>query len=441
MSRFGASPRSADAIGPAVVIFPIAPDCADDVAVTLLHDFLRAELAITGINSDKRPMNFAPNAQSMRDAQPAVPIVAVERPFDFSGAEYRLLHQRSGATAFQAPRWLDRLHRDLAPTFGAEPVTLTVRDPRDGRLMLVLPLMRRRRHGVTFLEFADFGLCDYQGTIHDPSDRPLLLADATLRKRVAAALPGHDALALAKLGEDPLLDHLFPGARRARMRVSAYPARLRPDWTEWRTATLDMSFRKNLDVKRRRLLRTGPAEFTLLRDPEAITRAFDALRGYRAERFKAIGAPDLLANDAVHAFYRSMAIEGARDGTTRTQCLMLADVPIAVLFGLVHDGVYSMLLIGLDAARHGRLSPGLLAIEDSMRAAIETGDRVYDFTIGDHPYKGQFGGAAVPLYEWHQARTLRGQAAVLATTLAREAKRVLKPLLKPDKRAPAKDAE
>ncbi len=39
------------------------------------------------------------------------------------------------------------------------------------------------------------------------------------------------------------------------------------------------------------------------------------------------------------------------------------------------------------------------------------GDSVYDFTIGDHPYKTQFGGEAMPLYETHQGRTLRGRVA------------------------------
>ena len=98
-------------------------------------------------------------------------------------------------------------------------------------------------------------------------------------------------------------------------------------------------------------------------------------------------------------------------------------------FGLAQRGVYSMLMIGLDIARHARLSPGLLAIEDSMRSAIEAGDHIYDFTIGDHPYKLQFGAETVPLEEWYRARTLRGHAAVLSIALMREAKRRLKPLL------------
>ena len=125
-----------------------------------------------------------------------------------------------------------------------------------------------------------------------------------------------------------------------------------------------------------------------------------------------------------------MAIEGAREGFARTECLLLSGEPIGVQFGLIQRDIYSQLLIGADIERHQRLSPGLLAVDASVRAAIEAGERVYDFTIGDHPYKQQFGAQAIPLHEWHRARTLRGGAALLGIALVREAKRTLKPLLK-----------
>ena len=215
------------------------------------------------------------------------------------------------------------------------------------------------------------------------------------------------------------------------------PCSRTPDWQTWRAEKLNSSVRRELDMKRRRLVRSGPTEFSTLRDAQAITSAFDALRRYRSARFKTIGAPDVLDTEEIFRFYRRMAIEGAQDGSARTECLYLAGEPIAVQFGLVRQGVYSMLMIGLDIARDARLSPGLLAIEDSIRSSIEAGDRVYDFTIGDHPYKLQFGGELVPLEEWHRARTPRGHATVLAIALVREAKRRLKPLLTRAKSAPA----
>jgi CelD/BcsL family acetyltransferase involved in cellulose biosynthesis len=384
-------------------------------------------------------MNFAPRAQGLRAAESAVLAVAVEPAFDFAGDEYRALHQRSRATVFQSPGWLAAMWRDLAPAFDVQPVTLTVRGAATRQLMLVLPLARHRRHGLTVVEFADFGLCDYHAAIYDLDELPLLDADATLPQRIAAALPRHDVLALDKLtGDDPLLERLFAGTWRAPMRQSAYPSHLGSDWKTWRDAALSQGFRRELDMKRRKLGRAGDVKFVQLRDPHEISRAFEALRRYRSARLKTIGAPDVLDHEAIFSFYRLMAIEGARDGFARTECLYLSGEPIAVQFGLTQRGVYSMLLIGPDIARHHRVSPGLLSVDASLRAAIEVEDRVYDFTIGDHPYKQQFGAESIPLYEWHRAATLRGHVGLLAIMLTREAKRMLKPLLKRRKSAPAR---
>ncbi len=63
-----------------------------------------------------------------------------------------------------------------------------------------------------------------------------------------------------------------------------------------------------------------------------------------------------------------------------------------------------------------------------MRASFEAGDKTYDFTIGDYPYKDQFGAKPAPLYEWHIPLTLRGHLARFAIEGMRETKRVLKPM-------------
>ncbi|TMJ02044.1 MAG: GNAT family N-acetyltransferase [Alphaproteobacteria bacterium] len=387
-------------------------------------------------------MTYAPPRPCARaDAAAAQLVVAAQPAFDFASAEYRALHRRSRATAFQGAHWLAALHHDVAPSVGADPVTVAVRDATDGRLVLVLPLARNRARGVTFLTFADFGLCDYLGPVYDPADAALLLADPALPRRVAAALPRHDVLRFDKLAPgDVLLERLFPHAYRARMRVSAYPVEIRSDWESWRTRTLDIGFRRDLDTKRRRVARRAAPAFVLLDDPLEIVRAFDALRAFRVTRFKERGANDVIDSEAVFSFYRNIAIEGAHDGTARTFCLYLSGEPAAVMFGIVDRGTFSLILVGFDLARYRRLSIGLLAIEDTLRASFEAGDSVYDFTIGDYSYKTQFGGQPNPLYEWHQARTLRGHAAVLAITLVREAKRTLKPLVRRAKEHLAKSA-
>ena len=358
-------------------------------------------------------------------------MVAVEPAFDFGGVDYRALHANSDATVFQSPAWLDALHRDVAPAFGATQATVTVRD-QDLRLMMVLPLVRRRQHGVTIVEFADFGLCDYNAAVCDLDDAVLLDSDATLPQRVIAAMPRHDLMTLTKMtGEHPLLRRLFPDASRAEMRFSAYPALLTSDWSAWREATLSQGFRRDLGMKRRRLERLGTVEFVRLFDAEEIARAFGTLRELRSARLKSLGAHDVMADETIFAFYRRMAIEGAQSGFARTECLLCVRRSDR---GPVRPDPARQARDADARRRHRALRPHLTGhshARGSVRAAIENGDQIYDFTIGDHPYKQQFGAQAIPLYEWHRGQTLRGRATVPAITLLREAKRVLKPWLKP----------
>src|SRR3954451_17299824 len=377
-------------------------------------------------------MNFNWRAAGASTTEIAAITVALEPAVDFSGAGCRALHANSDATVFQSPAWLDALHRDVAPHFGATQATLTARD-QDGRLMMVLPFLRRRQHGLAILEFADFGLCDYNAAICDLDDAPLLDLDATLPQRVSAAMPRHDLMTLTKMTrEDPLLRRLFPGASRAQMRFSAYPARLTSDWKAWRETALAQGFRRDLSMKRRRLERLGAVEFVRISDPDQIAHAFATLRKLRSARLKSIGGHDVMVDETIFAFYRRMAIEGAQQGFARTEYLAVSGETVAVQFGLVQRGTYMMLMLGADIERFGRASPGILMLEDSLRAAMEDGEQIYDFTIGDHPYKQQFGAQAMPLYEWHRGQTIVGRAVVPAIALMSEAKRVLKPWLKPE---------
>jgi len=355
--------------------------------------------------------------------------VAVERDFDFLSAEYRSLHRRSHTTAFQGPDWLAGLYRWVAPAFRADPFTVTVRANADQRLLLVLPLVRRRRGRFAVVEFADFGLCDYNHAIYDPVETPLLLADASLPERVGGMLDGCDVLSISKLTcRDRLVRRLFPNARWARMRFSAYPARLGNDWAGWREAKLAPGLRRELGLKRKRLAKKGAVTFTRAVDAAEIARVFAHLRQFRADRFSELGVPDPMRNEVVFSFYRDMAVRGAHSGTTRTYCLYLEDEPIAALFGLADRRAFLMLLLGADLKRFRRLSVGLLAVDESMRAAFEAGDGVYDFTVGDHPYKRQFAAETMPLYECHVPRTISGYGATLALGIIREFKRAFKPL-------------
>lgn len=67
--------------------------------------------------------------------------IEVEAEFDFLSDDYRALHNLRNATAFQSPRWLDAIHRDLVSALGAKQHTITIRNRHDNTLIAVFPLV------------------------------------------------------------------------------------------------------------------------------------------------------------------------------------------------------------------------------------------------------------------------------------------------------------
>ncbi len=357
--------------------------------------------------------------------------VAVEAGFDFGSAEYRDLVRRADVTAFQSGDWLSRLVRDLVPAAG-RPIPLVIRDVESRRPVLVLPLLKRRWRRLDVIEMIDCRVTDYNLPVLDSAEAGRLAADRTLPRRIERCLKPYDLLSLSKVSRHgELIARLFPRARRAPMRMSAYGAPLSGTWEEWRARSISPRVRRYLDKKRRSLSRHGTVTFQLETDRAVITTALEALRRFRSLRFKAIGAEDIMADDAVYRFYLEAAIAGAGTGAARTYVLHVDGAPAGIVSGIVHAGVFHHLLLAYDVERHARRSVGLLASEDAMHAVLGSGLGTYDFTIGDHPFKVQLGATASPLSEWHQAGSWRGRMALALHVAQREVKRWLKPVMRP----------
>ena len=71
-------------------------------------------------------MTYAPTRQFVRADAATQLVVGAEAMFDFTSTEYSELHRRSRATAFQGAHWLAALQHDVAPSVGAEPVTVAL---------------------------------------------------------------------------------------------------------------------------------------------------------------------------------------------------------------------------------------------------------------------------------------------------------------------------
>lgn len=350
-------------------------------------------------------LDHEPHAAARRSGAPRI---ACEPAFDFESAEYRALFEASDTDVFRHPLWLSALYRRLAPHRGATPVVVTVR-AGTGRLLALLPMTLRRKGGVRLLEAAHLGVSDYAAPVIREDWREALQGFDPAAG-TSAALPAHDVLRIEPVRPERLADwaSFFPARPRA-LPFSAHAAAPTSPYAAWRAENLTASTRRMLDRRRKRFAKEGAVTLTRL-PPQEAEQAIALLRRLREGRF----AGDPIQDPAVEGFYAEIAERGSADGFVRLYRLAQDGVPVGTVFAPTHRGRLYYLLIGCDYAGFGRHSPGLVMFDMMMEDWAEAGGTVFDFTIGDEPFKADFGTRATPMHAIVEPRTLRGRLGLLA---------------------------
>lgn len=333
-----------------------------------------------------------------------------EDGFDFSSRAYLEIFEASGATAFQHPTWLRNVYGALTPYRRAEKVVVTLRHD-DGRLAGVLPLILRRKAGIRLLETTDLGVSDYAAV---PLDRGVcagIVGSPALKRLVADVLPAHDILRIRPIRAEHVCDwrDLLPGAAEP-LGFGAPFAPLGSDYAEWRRTRPSKSLLGRLARADKRIAKAGGAELLRLVAPVDIRGALSEIQRLRAGRF----AGDLIQDDFVRDFYAAVAIDGGDEHLAEIYRLDIGGTPAGYVYGLGYRGRFYYLLIGCDYENHGRASPGLVLYDRIIADWIGRGGDVFDFTIGDEPFKADFGTETTPMFALVDAPTWRGKLALAA---------------------------
>ncbi|CAN7406182.1 GNAT family N-acetyltransferase [Rhizobium sp. LjRoot30] len=345
--------------------------------------------------------------------------------FDFTGEPYGKLFGESGATVFQHPVWLQAIYDHLLHDAKARPLIICGYDG-GGQLQFLLPLVVRTVSGLSVIEPADLGVSDYNAPVVRRDNRRSLRRMDELKERIAALLPDHDILRIRHIRKRDISQWaLFFPANFRQHDFTAHSTPLGGDHQSWRAGAMTTSFRRYLDRKKRRLFRSGDVQLKEIADRTDIRQALVGLAEVRRGRFK----NDPLNRQAVRDFYSTVACNGADAGLSHTSMMTCDGAPIGRIFGLTHAGRYHMLLIGCDYENYGRHSPGFVFLDSLIEKRIAAEDKVFDFTIGDEPYKREFGTIPTTIYMIERPRSVPGKLAVLTHTLLRAARKFYQKLM------------
>ncbi|QOZ32130.1 GNAT family N-acetyltransferase [Bradyrhizobium sp. CCBAU 53421] len=340
--------------------------------------------------------------------------VCIDDAFDFLSEEYATLFEGSDATAFQHPLWLDSLYRKLAPAAAAKPLVVVVRHRANGALAAVLPLLRVRRGPMRTIEFADLRVSDYLSPVCAATTFADLLQDRKACETLRKLVRPFDLLRIPKLLDARMpIENLLGAPHRSLMDTNAYATVLSAPFEQWQLNALGKSYVKELAKKWRQIHKKGTLTFSACTDGASIGEAMDVMRKFRGPRFQAHGDGDLLQRPEYFDFYSSVALRGM-GSFARLYAMKMDGEVIATALGLSHRGSLLIVMTAFDIEGYKSQSIGALTFESVAKDCIARGDRVLDFTIGDEPYKMQFGGQPTPMSAVTQAGSAAGSLALFA---------------------------
>ena len=311
------------------------------------------------------------------------------------------------STGFQSLNWLTVLYEELAPAQRALPRLVVVTERNSGEVALVLPLTVRKKRTLRVARFADLGVSDYGGPILGPA---LLKKRRSIRRAwraVRYAMRDVDLIRLEKMPADiggrpnPLISR----AGIAPARHSGNVVVIDGTVDEF-IAARGKKYRKEVERCTRLWEKEGSPHFARAIAPEEIARAYTTLEEQQLARHTALGSNYVLDDPAYRAFYERLVMDGSECELGHIFTLEANGQFVATLFGIVHDGTFTLLRIANAGEAWSHLSPGRLIVVETMKYFVAQGVRRFDMGIGDYPFKRGFGATEVPLYDLIVARDL-----------------------------------
>jgi CelD/BcsL family acetyltransferase involved in cellulose biosynthesis len=328
-------------------------------------------------------------------------------------------------TPFQDFRWLDAWYGAFTDV---EPVVAVITDARTLEQVALLPLVRRARHGLRIIEFADLDLTDYNAPLLGPAaPRDALGAQAMWQELLAALkrMPnGADLVRLRKLPRDldgwsnplALLEATFRSA------VNGNLVTIEEDFDAWRHS-LGRNARKGFLKSWRVFTRDQNAQFKIITDPDEAPLVMMAMEAQQGARMQALGLSYSLNDQACAAFYRDLVSANLGNGYAVLTALAVGEEVVATLLGIRNGSRYVMVRFSNAGEKWANCSPGLLVIERTMEALHADGVRSFDFGTGNYAYKRKFGVTQLPLLNITRALSWRGKPLAFRDRIVRELRR------------------
>jgi CelD/BcsL family acetyltransferase involved in cellulose biosynthesis len=324
---------------------------------------------------------------------------------------------------FQTHAFLSAWYETLGRESGTEPAIIEILDGAD-RPVALWPLVVTRVDGLREVEFADAELTDNCAPLQGAGFPADAASAAQLWRATIRALPPADIMRVRKtpltVGGVSNVANLLPGA---------FPDPLSrhiidmPDEFEAYTASRTTKFSKEQRRVWRVFTRHPGAAFEIVKDPARALMLFAQFEVLQEARMRAIGVTYRLGAPVYKAFSKLLIERGIADGSVVFGALTAGDELVGGLIGLTNGRYVAFVRICFAGGQWTNASPGRLVLEKTIEALHAQGHRAIDLSVGEFPYKYDFGVRLESLFGVVAPLSLRGRPVWAANALRQTLKK------------------
>jgi CelD/BcsL family acetyltransferase involved in cellulose biosynthesis len=362
------------------------------------------------------------------------PRIALHDDLAAVAESWRALAAQSDCTAFQVYDWVAAWQTHVGTRTGTVPAIVTG-EADDCRPLFLFAFAIEPSRGLRRLTWLASDMCDYNA--------PMLARDfaATLDAERFRALWRS---ILARLAGDPRFQFDYVDLQRMPEKIGAvrdpflalkpdlhpsgaHACALTGDWQTFYAAKRSASTRKTVRKQLKQIEKHGdPVTFDDVADTAARRHTLDVLMTQKAQSLARMGAENFFDRPGYRDFYRAVIADPAMRDLVHITRLSAGPAIIATSVGLKFGSTFYLILASYDGGPISAHGPGRAHLHELLRHALEHGYHRFDFTVGDEPYKLDWGDETIRLFDYLAGRTLTGWALVLTTRAYRRVKRLIK---------------
>jgi CelD/BcsL family acetyltransferase involved in cellulose biosynthesis len=363
--------------------------------------------------------------------------VEVFDSFEAAGETWEEFQRGASAYVFQTREWLESWFERVGRRRPIRPCFVSVFDGEEVPVVF-FPFQISTGKSVRELNWLGDELIDYGAPVVAAGGSQVDFS--AVWSAVRPCLPPVDLVRLSRIPEkiggvgNPMLD-----LDCRRYHSSAHFVDLEGDWEAFYGRHASPKTRSTDRRKHRRLSDMGELRVHATDgSDEGLLSAITArMIEQKVDRYRELRAPNIMDKEGIKDFF-ARPTEGLRSsGTLHVSALELDGKAIATHWGMKYDDRFYYFMPSYADGPWMRFSPGRLLLFELFKWCIEKGVTVFDFTIGDEPYKKDWCDREMHLYHYFEARTGKGRAAAtllraraallsnrLVLTVARKARRL-----------------